>query len=155
MQSTSRETIGTGPSGAPTVTVAAAGIAAVEVTQAQVEDFLLDVLGLAGMNGFAQLLNQELEELGRARWRVLRNASGVTGSELLAKLRGQLLDRRPWAAPTELEHGVVAVLGRVDLVRLEPRHGALDHDLAPDAVIIGVRAGLVEQVAGRAGTGAS
>jgi len=44
--------------------VRAAGIAAVEVAEARSEDLLLDVLGLAGMDGLAQLLDEELQELG-------------------------------------------------------------------------------------------
>ena len=73
--------------------------------------------------------------LARARWRVLRNASGRTvRAGDLAELLGDLLDRGLGMIAAELEDGGVAVLGRRRLVGLEPRPDALDHGLAPDAV---------------------
>ncbi len=88
--------------------------------------------------------------LARARWRFLRNASGVTCvSDHLAELRGDLVDRRLGEVSPQLEDGGVAVLGGGGLIGFQPGPDAVDHGLAPDAVEILIGSSGIEQIAGR------
>ena len=47
------------------------GVAAIEMSQAQVEDLRLDRFGAGGVDGLAQLLDQQLDELGASALEVL------------------------------------------------------------------------------------
>ena len=87
--------------------------------------------------------------MARARWRVLRKASGLTS---LAGLGGEAARPAPRSRPRggadpQVQDPGVAVLGRARLVGLEPGEHPVDDRLAPDAVVFEVGDRGVGQVA--------
>ena len=74
-------------------------VPAIKVSQAEVEDFRLDIFGARRVDGFSQLLDKKVDELGSRTLEILaKRLRGDWGSHHLAQLRGDLVDRMPWGS---------------------------------------------------------
>lgn len=101
------------------------------------------------MDGFSQLLNEELDELGPSTLEVLAKCLRRLVASSFAELGRDLVDRGFGKVSSELENGGVSILGRGSLIGFEPGPDAIDAFLAPDTVEIFVGPGRIQQVTGR------
>ncbi len=82
------------------------------MAQAEVVDFGLDRFGAGGVDGFSQLLDEELDEFGTSALEVLSEGLGRhLGVGDFAELGGDLLDRGLGKVAPQLQDGGVAILG--------------------------------------------
>ena len=87
--------------------------------------------------------------LARARWRFLRNASGVTCVRIISPSLAAISSMDALGkSRLQLKNGGVAVLGCGRLIGFQPGPDAIDHGFAPDPVEIFVGPSGIEQVAG-------
>src|SRR4051812_30644672 len=93
--------------------------AAIEVSQAEGLDLILNIVVGGGMDGLAKFLDEQFEELGPGPLeRLPEGLGGDLGAGLLTEPEGDLLDRFLGVVASEVEDRGVSVLGGLGLVGL-------------------------------------
>jgi hypothetical protein len=108
------------PAGGVSIFVGRA-IAAVEMAQAELEDFFFDGLGGARVDGFSQLLDKQVDEFGASALEVFAEGfRGDLGVGNFAQFSGDFFDGGFGEVATQLQDGGVAVFGGLSLIGFEP-----------------------------------
>ncbi len=122
------------------------------MAEAEVIDFSFDEFGRGVDDPFAELLDEQLEELSAS---ALEGLAKGLGRDVLARLIGEtlgdLLDGGLGLVDAEVEDLGVAIFRGAGLVGFEAGPDASDDGLAPDAVVFLVGKRGVEEVAGGEG----